>query len=86
MTNRQIARRLVLSERTVESHVRSILNKLGVLVLVVGTALLLGYGLRYMGPPAKVALGIAAGACLLGIGRSYRRPPAGFPPGLTPCW
>jgi DNA-binding NarL/FixJ family response regulator len=29
MSNRQIAERLVLSERTVESHVPSILTKLG---------------------------------------------------------
>ncbi|HEX9359117.1 MAG TPA: helix-turn-helix transcriptional regulator [Streptosporangiaceae bacterium] len=29
MTNRQIGARLFISERTVDSHVRSILNKLG---------------------------------------------------------
>ncbi len=29
MTNRQIAEQLVLSERTVETHVRGILGKLG---------------------------------------------------------
>jgi DNA-binding NarL/FixJ family response regulator len=30
LTNRQIGARLYISERTVDSHVRSILNKLGV--------------------------------------------------------
>ena len=41
------------------------LNKLGVLVLVIGIALLLGYEFTHVGPAGRVAIGIAAGLTML---------------------
>jgi len=41
------------------------LNKLGIVVFVVGVTLLLGYSLRYFGPAGKIATGVATGLVLL---------------------
>jgi hypothetical protein len=48
------------------------LNKLGVLVLVVGIALFLGYSLTQLGPAGKIAIGLVVGASLLGSGIALR--------------
>ncbi len=44
------------------------LNKLGVLVLIVGIALLLGYSMTNLGPEGRVGLGLAVSAALLAGG------------------
>jgi hypothetical protein len=49
------------------------LNVIGVVVLVVGIVLLIGYSLRYLGPSGKVATGLAVGAALLGAGWMLER-------------
>ena len=41
------------------------LNKIGVLVLIVGIALLLGYSMTNLGPTGRVALGLAVSAAML---------------------
>ena len=41
------------------------LNKIGIVVLVVGVALFLGYSLRYMGPWGRVGTGALSGLALL---------------------
>jgi len=43
----------------------SLLNKIGIVVLVVGVALFMGYSLRYMGPLARVATGVVTSVGLL---------------------
>src|SRR5579884_1276161 len=44
------------------------LNKLGVFVLVIGIALFLGYSFTKMGPPGRVAVGMAVSFAMLGGG------------------
>ena len=44
------------------------LNKLGVFVLVIGIALFLGYSFTEMGPPGRVAIGLAVSVAMLGGG------------------
>jgi len=44
------------------------LNKLGVVVLVIGLALFLGYSLKYFGPAGRVAIGLAASLAMLFTG------------------
>jgi hypothetical protein len=44
------------------------LNKLGVFVLVIGIALFLGYSFTKMGPPGRVAIGLAVSFAMLGGG------------------
>jgi uncharacterized membrane protein len=44
------------------------LNVLGIIVLVIGIVLFVGYSLRYMGPLGRVATGFGIGALLLGSG------------------
>ena len=44
------------------------LNKIGVIVLVIGLALFLGYSFRYFGPPGRAAIGLAASVGLLVTG------------------
>lgn len=49
------------------------LNKLGVVVLVIGLALFLGYSLKYFGPAGRVAIGLAASFALLFAGMLLER-------------
>ncbi|MCS7024432.1 MAG: DUF2339 domain-containing protein [Bryobacteraceae bacterium] len=51
----------------------NLLNAVGVLVLVVGLSLLLGYTLTVMGPLGKVALGIAVGVVMIAAGSWVER-------------
>ena len=51
------------------------LNKLGVLVLVIGIALFLGYSLTRLGPAGRVGVGLAASAALLISGMVFERKP-----------
>ena len=44
------------------------LNKIGVLVLVVGIALFIGYSLTQLGPAGRLAVGFVVSVALLGIG------------------
>ncbi|HYN09188.1 MAG TPA: DUF2339 domain-containing protein [Vicinamibacterales bacterium] len=44
------------------------LNKLGVLVFVIGLALLVGYSMTQLGPAGRVAIGFAISATMLGTG------------------
>ncbi|HYP06886.1 MAG TPA: DUF2339 domain-containing protein [Bryobacteraceae bacterium] len=46
----------------------NLLNKLGVLLLIVGIALFLGYSLRELGPGGRIAVGVLASLTLLGGG------------------
>ncbi|MBZ0095613.1 MAG: DUF2339 domain-containing protein [Sulfuricella sp.] len=49
------------------------LNKLGVVVLVIGLALFLGYSLKYFGPAGRVAIGLAASFAMLFAGMLLER-------------
>ncbi|MCE5307811.1 MAG: DUF2339 domain-containing protein [Acidobacteriales bacterium] len=51
------------------------LNKLGVLVTVVGLALFLSYSLSHMGPAGRVAAGYTLGLAMLGSGVALERRP-----------
>ena len=53
----------------------SLLNKLGVLVTVIGLALFLSYSLTQMGPAGRVAAGYALGLAMLGAGVALERRP-----------
>lgn len=61
------------------------LNKLGVLIVVVGIALFVGYSLTQMGPAGRVAIGLATGVALLATGLGLERRPGYdiFARGLT---
>lgn len=49
------------------------LNKIGVVVLVIGLVLFLAYSLQYLGPMGKVAIGLATSLVLLGGGVALER-------------
>jgi hypothetical protein len=51
------------------------LNKLGVLVTVIGLALFLSYSLSHMGPAGRVGVGYALGLAMLGTGVVLERRP-----------
>jgi uncharacterized membrane protein len=51
------------------------LNKIGVLVLVVGIALFIGYSLTKLGPTGRLAVGFAASSCLLALGIALEQRP-----------
>lgn len=44
------------------------LNRIGVVLLVIGITSFLGYAMTYMGPAGKIAIGVATGAVMLGAG------------------
>lgn len=44
------------------------LNKLGVLVLVIGISLFIGYSFRYLGPPGRIAVGFIVSCVMLAGG------------------
>ncbi len=49
------------------------LNRIGVIVLVIGITLFLGYAMTYLGPAGKIAIGLSVGAALLAAGYWYER-------------
>jgi uncharacterized membrane protein len=49
------------------------LNRAGIVLLVIGVALFLGYSLTFMGPAGKIAIGAFSGLLLLGAGYWFRR-------------
>jgi uncharacterized membrane protein len=51
------------------------LNKLGVLILVVGIALFLGYGVTQLGPTGRIAIGFLVGCALLTAGVLIEKKP-----------
>jgi uncharacterized membrane protein len=53
----------------------SFLNKLGVLVLVVGVSLFLGYSLTHLGPAGKIAVGVGVSGAMLASGVLLERRP-----------
>jgi hypothetical protein len=53
----------------------SLLNKLGVLVTMIGLALFLSYSLNHMGPGGRVAAGYMLGLAMLGAGVVLERKP-----------
>lgn len=48
-------------------------NKLGILAVVIGVALLIGYSFRYLGPVGKIAIGYAFGLGMIIFGRLIER-------------
>jgi hypothetical protein len=73
--------RLEASPREVVKRVPSLeevlganwLNKLGVVILVIGVALFLAYQMRELGPPGRVLIGFVASGALLGASIVYER-------------
>ena len=49
------------------------LNKLGVIILVIGVALFLAYQLKTLGPAGKILVGYVVGAALLGAGLLFEK-------------
>lgn len=69
----ETARKPVSQEEWEELVGGSWLNKLGVVVLVIGLALFLGYSLKYFGPAGRVAIGLAASFAMLFAGMLLER-------------
>jgi len=55
------------------------LNRIGVVLLVIGITLFLGYAMAFLGPAGKIAIGITIGAALLAAGYWYEHK-GGFRP------
>jgi Predicted membrane protein (DUF2339) len=49
------------------------LNKLGIIILVIGVALFIGYQLRTLGPAGKDIVGLVVAAAMVGAGTLYER-------------
>ncbi len=67
---REVAKRALNLEEVLGANW---LNKLGVVILVIGVALFLAYQMRELGPAGRVLVGFVASGALLGAGIFYER-------------
>lgn len=63
-----------IPKRDIEAEIgRKWLNKIGIISLVVGIALLVGYTFQYLGAVGKISLGFVSSLILIGLGQYLQR-------------